>query len=153
VSRVAVHEAALGAERGEVSFTIGCDTTNRIAAADAPKTRRVRLETLDASAGGLSPTFMKIDVEGHEAAVLAGAEATLASDSLLGVQTEGHDPLVAQRLRASGFRRRRYDPMARKLSEIGGEPRETNVLWVRDGRAVEARLASAPRIDVLGVRL
>lgn len=69
------------------------------------------------------------------------------------VQTKGHDPVAAARLRASGFTLRSYEPFTRVLCRLDGAAGPANVLWVRDEGSVTARLASAPRLDVVGVRL
>jgi len=61
---VKVHEFALGAEQGEISFTVGLDTLNRIAPANYEDVRMVRLERLDNVIGGSHPIMIKVDVEG-----------------------------------------------------------------------------------------
>lgn len=56
----------------------------------------VPVAALDDALGGVSPALIKIDVEGHEDAVLAGASRTLASQPTVVVEFEqrhrGNDP-------------------------------------------------------------
>lgn len=113
--QVTAAEMALGDCEGEVGFTIGQDTTNRIAPADGRPSRTVRLGTLDGVLADTPPTMRKIDVEGFEATVLAGGAQTLARPSLCAVQVEGHDAAVADCLGAEGFERCRHDPFDRSL--------------------------------------
>jgi FkbM family methyltransferase len=67
---------------------------------------RVQTTTLDreVEAGGLSPAFVKIDVEGAELDVLAGAETTLRARPVLLVEVGDATARAAERqLRALGY--------------------------------------------------
>lgn len=73
---------AAGRERGELRMTCnGASPINHVVtgSAEADQTMVVAVETLDAVCArlGLSPTMIKIDVEGHESAVLEGASTCL----------------------------------------------------------------------------
>src|SRR5581483_1735884 len=114
--RVAFVEAALGATPGTARFTVGLDTTNRIAPPGDAGTREVRVKTLDEIARGQHPVLVKLDVEGHEAMVLEGGRDTLRHPSLLAVQVETAGEAVRDHLESAGFRRSVYAPFARKLS-------------------------------------
>lgn len=95
-----VHHCALGAEPGEATITVSRWTVfssllpMRQAArtfdenATATRDETVTVRTLDQMAAGLPParTFLKIDTQGYERAVLAGAGATLPR--LVGLQME-----------------------------------------------------------------
>jgi FkbM family methyltransferase len=70
--RVEIHECALGAAEGSISFTVGRDTVNKVASYTDANTRLVRIEKLDAILNGREPTLIKLDVEGFEQQVLAG---------------------------------------------------------------------------------
>ena len=88
---------------------------------------------------------MKLDVEGYEAEVLAGAAATLASPSLLAVETESQDPTAVVLLERAGFQRRFYDPKRRVLStKPFAHLTSSNALFVRNDEAIVERLRSAP---------
>ena len=148
--RVDLHQTALGHEDGEVAFTSGLDTVNRIAVHHAGATRTVPLRKLDTVIEGKSPTLMKLDVEGFEAAVLSGAKGTLSQPSLLAVETEGQDTSVTGQLEQAGFVRRWYNPFTRSLAPAAypGIP-ESNALFIRNEAEVQSRLASAPKRKVL----
>lgn len=148
---VTVHETALGAEAGQVSFTVGRDTVNRVADSDEGETRLVPLSRLDDIPGVLEPTVIKLDVEGYEDQVLAGAARTLASPSLMAVETEALDGPIARTLESHGFHRKFYDPFARRLLDAPGTHDPSNALFVRNEDALGRRLADAPRRKIAGV--
>lgn len=148
---VTVHETALGAEAGQVSFTVGRDTVNRVADSSEGETRLVPLSCLDDIPGALEPTVIKLDVEGYEDQVLAGAARTLASASLIAVETEALDGPIARTLESHGFQRRFYDPFARRLLDAPGAHAPSNALFVRNEDALGRRLADAPRRKIAGV--
>ena len=88
---VVLEEVALGSEPGRVKFTIGKDTMNHVATESDSNTRVVEVRSLDAVLDGLNPILIKMDVEGYETQVIAGASATLRNPSLLAVQLESVD--------------------------------------------------------------
>jgi len=109
--RARIHAIALSDEAGEVELHIP-DQSSALATIEASnsvrtmpgrrvKVARQRLDSLDL-APSLGPVgFVKLDVEGHEAAVLAGAEGLLRRDhpALLIEIEERHRPgAVAQTL-------------------------------------------------------
>lgn len=147
---VEVHESALGAHAGEVAFTVGQDTINRVAGAGDGQTRLVRLSRLDDIAGAQSPTLIKLDVEGYEDQVLAGAAAVLAAPSLLAIETEAQDSRTIDVIKGFGFVRRFYDPWTRRLSTEPSSLHASNALFVRNEPALAARLREAPRRQIGG---
>ena len=155
-NRTRLIESALGAEAGTVRFTVGQDTTNRIANHDDEETREVRVQTLDEILSELSPVLIKLDVEGYEPNVIAGAAETLRKPSLLAVLTETADNKVSAGLNGAGFQKASYAPFQRKLT-MGGRGADTqqsaNTLFVRDRLSCDARLSDAPRRAVLGVEV
>jgi len=58
-----------------------------------------RLDDLAAIPGLPFPTHIKLDIDGHELAVLRGSETTLADPRLVGLQVEvmDHDPALSRR--------------------------------------------------------
>jgi hypothetical protein len=67
----------------------------------------VRVTTLDEAVGGRPVGVLKLDVEGHEAAVLRGATRALAAGRVRYVVFEAHAPdggEAAQMLRGAGYR-------------------------------------------------
>lgn len=152
--RVVLHETALGAADGKAHFTVGHDTTNRIAAEGDTQVRTVRLAKLDTIPEARRACFIKLDVEGHEADVLAGARTVLNASSLCAIETEGSEPAVVNCLLGAGFVRRWYDPRSRSLSPAPvADLSASNALFVRDEPGVALRLRSAPVRQILGVNL
>ena len=148
--KVVVYPFALGDREGDVAFTIGLDTVNRVAAAGEPGTRMVRQRTLDALTEGVEPKMIKMDVEGYEEIVLKGAERTLGKASLQALQTEAISKDVEVTLGSVGFSRAFYDPFTRELSNQSSGLGSANALFVRDWALVVERVRLAPRVRVLG---
>ena len=147
---VQIYECALGARHGEVAFTLGLDTVNRIATSEDTKTKMVRMETLDEIAADSDPVMMKVDVEGAEREVLCGAERVLANPSLRIIELETVVPESAKILDRHGFELSAYDPIHRKLSKNPTARQSSNSLFVRDWEFVEDRLRTAKPVRVLG---
>jgi FkbM family methyltransferase len=147
---VALVQAALGAENGQVGFTIGRDTANHVASNNEGRTRRVFMRTLDSIVASTPPTMIKIDVEGYEAEVLRGAGAVLSSPVLRAVITEGQRPTDIAPLLNAGFVRFEYEPFQRTLSRAGQHTSCNNALFLRDSWFAAARVQAAPPFRLLG---
>jgi FkbM family methyltransferase len=120
----------------------------------------VPVTTMDALVGVDVPSLIKIDVEGHELAVLRGAERTLADSRLLAVimETNGSgarygidDAELVGIMRANGFAPYDYDPFARRLVNADGEG--GNTIFVRDAEAVSQRVATARRFKLVNAEI
>jgi FkbM family methyltransferase len=70
--RVAIDDCALSDRDGEAPFHVGLDYASQLSHTGRDRVRTQRLETLC-----LSPTFLKLHVEGTELAALKGAKQTL----------------------------------------------------------------------------
>ena len=157
LERVRAHNLGLGRGEGRLRFTGGLDTVNHVLAAGeaADGVVEVPVRTLDAVLAGQSPTLIKIDVEGFETEVLAGAERALADPGLLAVIMElngsggryGFDEEALHRdLLGHGFATYRYRPFERKLEPLhGARSGGGNTLYVRDAARLAARVRTAPR--------
>ena len=147
--RIAVRRVALSDRAGDGALTDSLDTMNHVIAEVGAGSRSVVLETLDSHAAQGRPTMLKIDVEGHEASVLAGGAAALADPSLLAVEIETVTPAIDRTLRDAGFHERWYDPFARKLHEapVAGLV-AANRLYLRDPVSAQARVTAAPPLKV-----
>ena len=150
---VTVYELALGGTEGEVPFTIGQDTGNRVTTSSGEKNvRMVSQQRLDALIGGDPQSIMmiKMDVEGYEEEVLRGAEALLANECLKIIDIEWPTSWIREALRSHHFTSAYYEPFSRKLQR---EPVDTfsssNSLFVRDWEFVNSRLTTANKIKVL----
>jgi FkbM family methyltransferase len=147
--RVHAIETAVGREAGTARFSVGLDTINHVVTEGNSQTRDVAVETLDNLLRGSSPTLIKLDVEGHEADVVAGANETLLNPSLLAIETEGTSSVVTKPLIGAGFTRVYYDPFSRRMLD---EPTfaHSNALFVRDRDTVQRRVSEAPLRRIYG---
>jgi FkbM family methyltransferase len=153
----------LGNESGTLDFTTGLDCVNHVATGeqvdDGQETTTVDVARLDDVVGDEPPCLIKIDVEGFEANVLTGAQATLSNDKVLAVVMElngsgarygfDDDALHATML-AHGFFVCRYHPFERRLELVEERNQEGNSLYVKDLAAVAQRVSDAPPYRVNG---
>lgn len=152
--RVSVVEAVAGAASGVVRFTVGLDTTNRVAG-DNEASRQAPVRTLDEILRDEDPALIKMDVEGYEPQVLSGACATLKKASLLAVISETADPEMCAMMAEAGFVRAGYDPFERTIvfdAQSTDPLASNNTLFVRPDR-VQARLKNAVKREVAGIQL
>jgi FkbM family methyltransferase len=147
---VTVFECALGAAQGEVPFTVGLDSTNKVAAPGDRNVRIARQEKLDDVIGDSQPVLIKMDVEGYEENVLRGAERLLHNQRLKAVELETVTPEILCMLASNDFERAYYNPFDRRLSRNPIDLKSSNLLFVKDWAFVAARLAAAKKIEVLG---
>jgi FkbM family methyltransferase len=157
---------AVGRNTGELEMIADQDTTNQALVAGghyAGKSIRVPVVTLDTALQGATPKLIKIDVEGFETEVLAGAKETLENPALRAVIMElngsgaryGFDEDSLHRhMQAVGFRPCRYDPVTRRVIDLGGARSDTgNTLYLRDPDTIQAVVSGAPTYRVLGAEL
>jgi FkbM family methyltransferase len=150
---VTAYECALGAEQGEVLFTAGLDSQNRVADANEKNVRMVRLERLDTVIADSRPIMIKIDVEGAEEGVLQGAKALLANPCLKVIELETVTAESADMLNRNQFERAYYDPFCHSLHRDPISLKSSNSLFVRDWSFVATRLARAKKVEILGRRI
>lgn len=162
--RVEAHRVALGRTAGEQLFTAGLNTTNHILSpgTSAPDAHVVPIAALDELLSERCPTVIKIDVEGFESEVLAGATSTLLNPELLAIVIEvgnaseryGSSPEdVIAILTDCGFASYRYEPKARRLERSPTAPTfraqgwdaQRNLLFLRNEEEVIVRISDAPR--------
>jgi FkbM family methyltransferase len=119
---VEIHETAVGAAIGRARLTVGLGSGNYIATLDSPDTQEVALTPLDAILGNRCPALIKIDTEGYEMEVLAGAHSVLNISKLNAIIVEGADT-ESSYLNDFGFSRCSYDPFGRSLARAPNELR------------------------------
>lgn len=146
--RVSVHAEAVSDTSGTAAFTTGLDTVNHLldpAEAGANATELVRTVTLDQA---LPPdtrhkvSLVKIDVEGAEALVLAGAEALIAACSPAFIVERNDPPALADFFADHGYVTCRYDPTTRRLEPCAVQDHTgNNILAVADLAAASAVLS------------
>lgn len=136
--RVQVVRKAVGSRPGAVRLTTGQDAVNRIVG-ELEGTEEVELTTLDAELDQRKPALVKIDVEGAELDVLAGArQSILRHRPALIVEVNDADGL-RQVLDDLGYCTWSYDPERRTLVSAELVP-HSNVLALFDVEMARARL-------------
>ena len=153
---------AVGNAPGVLRFSCDMDVGNR-ALTDGEVREGgivVPVTTLDLLLKDQSPTLIKIDVEGYESPVVAGAEQTLQKASLHSVIMElngsgekfGFDEgRVFEAMADHGFGAYAYLPQTRQLAaNREGQPRTDNIIFVRDLPAVQARVRDVAAFSVNG---
>lgn len=161
LDRVTYLNQGVGDRPGVLRFTTEQDCTNHVLAdgeqsSSAVEVPVVRLDDSFQQA----PTMMKIDVEGYETMVLAGAQRTLADPRLHSILIElngsgaryGYDEeAIVSMIEDFGFRAYDYDALRRVLAPLSERQRtKGNTLFLRNVELAERRIAAAPRFSVLG---
>ena len=157
-SRTRVRPVAVGDVNRIGQLTVGLDCTNHLldpeSEGDPPPTRdapteKVEVVRLDDDLRAAHPVaLVKIDVEGREAEVLAGARAVLEADHPALI-IEANDPgALAALLEPLGYAPYAYDPRRRRLTSSSWDPTVAagglatrNVLALHDVAAAQQRVA------------
>ncbi|MBD2187092.1 FkbM family methyltransferase [Pseudanabaena mucicola] len=143
---------AAGLTHGSLMFSDSLDTMNKVVNKEySGSSIEVPVKSLDSMLDNLQPTLIKIDVEGFEPTVIAGAVKTLLRDSLLAILIETVTPEIRETLQKSGFKEFRYDPFKRELLDSEELYLGNNYLWIRNPTRILDRCKSAPIYQVLGV--
>ncbi len=145
---------ALGSQQGELDFTSTAGAANHVAKASDKDVVKVKVEKLDTIMSGKNPPLlMKIDVEGFETEVIAGAMETINNPSLQAIIIElrGHgarygydEQQLNDKLEAASFKPYHYDGFKRKLSLLDSYFGAENTIYIRDVEFVKERIALAP---------
>jgi FkbM family methyltransferase len=151
------HCIGISSQAGVLHFTDGLDAMNRVALEhESIQKVTVPVRTLDEICDDRDPAVIKIDVEGHELAVLNGATSILSSKTLNVVIMETNesgalfgvsdDQLVVV-MAKFGFTCCKYEPLARKLVE--SSKGNANSIFVKDINLAQIRCLSAPRFALI----
>lgn len=164
-SRVTAFNVGLSDREGVLRFTGDEDCANHVVenGIECPGAIAVRVVPLDSILAGHDPSVIKIDVEGFETHVLAGAREALGRGSLHSVIIElngsasryglNEGDIVATMV-SYGFSRYTYDPFARELQRLAEKKEPSgNTLFVRDEERVRDRIQRSPLVAVAKVLL
>jgi FkbM family methyltransferase len=153
---VSVEPYAVGRAPGSVPIsTEGPSAMHHIEPGSSRSSSVIEMRTIDSY--DLRPAIMKIDVEGYEAEVLAGAMETASRPELVAIITENSDDSdkygdgvlsVASFMSHHGFTAVTYDPRQRLISPR--HKRSDNTLYLRDIAKAAQRVAEAQPFRVLG---
>lgn len=143
--KVLAKQIGIGDHPGELNFTADLSAMNHVVIdADTEHTQettRVSISSLDTyCASEHRPFFIKIDVEGFEAKVLAGARATLSLPNLIGliIETNGNTEKFGSSVKnlismieKYNLTPISYDPLTRTISHAT-PALNANTIFVRD---------------------
>jgi FkbM family methyltransferase len=150
--KVALKNAAVGRQEGRLRLTENLGTENYVCPNDASISAiEVAVTTLDSAFSNAPPLLIKVDVEGFETDVFAGATRILTEPGLHAMIVEragnavryGYDESkLHERIRSAGFTPCGYSAMNRQLSKIGPES-QGNIIYVRNFEDAQKRLRMA----------
>jgi|CXWL01.1.fsa_nt_gi FkbM family methyltransferase len=158
--RVKSYNMGLADKEGDLLFTSTLDTINHVVIENEQTIDAISVKVfpLDTVLAGVSPSLIKIDVEGLETRVINGMLRTLENPSLHSIIMELNgsggrygftDDAIIKKMLDFGFRMYRYEPFDRKLKLVL-KNRENlgNVLFLRNEEFINHRIANAPRVKV-----
>jgi len=158
--RVTPMNIALGSKTGSIQLTQGLGTENFVStSATSQGQAEVPVATLDQVAAERTPFFLKVDVEGYESEVIAGASKTL--EHLQGMIIEraqnasryGFDESKLHgSIRSRGFKPYTYEPFKRQLKPLPNDA-HGNIIYLRDEAEAAQRLREAPTFAFRGFKI
>ena len=158
-SRVELRQTVVGRSEGIAQFTSGADTLNHVADGSDAGAVPTQMTTLDTALEGRSTQVLKIDVEGYESEVIAGAAKTLESREIIAVimETNGSgsrygvsDAELHRAMIEYEFVPCSYDPFARSLTQHTQPVSGGNTIYVKDRAQAMARVETASSYDIAG---
>jgi FkbM family methyltransferase len=150
---VRIAPCAVGAQEGEVRFSVDLDTVNHVVTDDEIAHIRVALRTIDHLFEHERPALIKLDVEGYDREALSGARQVLADTRLQALVVELSNRSSARSIMDAGFTACRYDPFTRELTEADALMGSGNTIFVRDMGHVRGRLEEGAKIEVMGLHV
>lgn len=150
--RVDARQVAVGAAAGTLRFSSDRDATNQVVDDTYQgDSLTVAVMCVDDLLEGRKAQVWKVDVEGFEKEVLAGAARSLADPGLQVVLLECEDEAIKKTLQVHGFTELSYDPFQRVFRGHETQAHSGNHVWIRDREEVQARCRKAARLTVCGV--
>ena len=160
--KVTALNVALGSKEGTLRLTENLGTENFVRPEGSGSGGvEVKVTTLNKVFADSVPALIKIDVEGFETEVFAGADRILAQPSLQAMIVErgavasryGHDEDALHRhIQASSFIPCAYSAIKRELSKIPGDSKG-NIIYVRDFDFVQNKLKAAAAFHFAGMAI
>lgn len=152
-ARVTTHQAAVGAQAGQLRFSTDRGPMNQVVSSSySGLAETVDVLAIDDLPSLRSACCWKLDVEGHELAVLSGAARTLAEAPPAAILCEDRSAAVQHTLSSSGFQPCAYNPFTRQLTP-DSEAQGGNQLWIHNLSWAQERLQTAPAFSLLGERI
>lgn len=151
--KVQVFQAAIGAKAGKVWFSLDQDSTNQVVDMAYPGRKElVEVQTIDQIMNRRDGEFWKVDVEGLEEEVLAGAATSLRNPKVQVILLEGDNQKIRSIMKKNLFKRAKYDPFTKTVTELAEKEfaSGSNNLWVRHPDEITARCRKARPIHVYG---
>lgn len=145
----------IGKTKGVLKFTAGLDTVNHVVSDTEQIANSVEVPvcSLNDLLESQEPILIKIDVEGFETNVIAGADKVLSRTSLLAVIMElngsgdryGFNEIeLHKKILSFGFKTYTYSPFDRQLVSLNGATSNSgNTLYVKNVDEVAFRLKNA----------
>lgn len=144
---------------GSLNFSTDRGTMNRSVSADYKNSVAIPVRTIDNLTEGIgTPIAIKIDVEGFEEYVLAGAKNMLNNPVLKvlivelnnsGINYGVIDDDIYIQITNYGFKPYHYDPFTRKLIAIDNYNKDSfNTIFIRDENFVQQRMTRSVKIKI-----
>lgn len=152
--RVSIEPYAIGRAAGSVSVSTSGPSSMHHVGAEGPSSL-IEMRTIDSYR--LRPSIIKIDVEGYESEVLAGASETARCPELVAIITEMNEESVkygegiesvSSFMSQHGFTAVTYDPWQREITVK--RKRSDNTLYVRDLEKIRRRVVEARPFHIFG---
>ncbi len=161
--KVTALNIGIGDKEGKIRFTYELDTVNHVATDKDinVSTILVDVKKLDDILTSVAAFLIKIDVEGFEASVIAGADNVLSNKctnviimEFGGATIYGFDDSILHSTMLNyGFRPFKYLPFNRELIALSDYNKSGNTIYVRDIDSVKKRIIDAPKYTVIGQML
>lgn len=156
---VTLVNAGLGSKNETLFFTTLMDATNHVVENNSIEQDALAVDVFmldhEVNRIGLTPTFIKLDVEGFEKYVLEGAKETLKNPELnvilvelneSGLRYRINDLEIYNLLVSYGFNAYEYNVEKVSLEELSAKSSRLNTLFIRDKSLAEERIRSATKM-------
>jgi FkbM family methyltransferase len=152
-NQVSAINIGLAEQKDTINFSLNLDILNHILLKNEKNFPSIEIDvqTLDNVLKEKNPTVIKIDVEGYESQVLAGAQNIINNPSLIAVIVELNgsgkrygkdDNDIHKLLIRKGFDSYQYDPTSHQLKSLQGKYKQiSNTLYLRKLDEIHRRIS------------